>query len=319
MKTIRLLNADSLPSNHPFWNSTADCEIQFCLAHQKPDGTTTNGIMRYNIGQSSVTKTYMESNVKPQTIWDRSKYLNIWVVKFSTSQSILGYAQFPGGSGNTDGVVIAHTAFGYVGTATAPYNNGRTAVHEIGHWLNLYHIWGDNFCGDDLISDTKPAEDANYGCKTFPYNVNNACGAGANGEMFMNYMDYSDDNCLVMFTFGQKNRMKAALNGARASLFLNPNTCNYPVGVSSIDIAKNTIDLYPNPATDFLNISYKGDLLFNQYAVLDATGKIITKGEIKSLHSRETIQIPIQSLSKGFYILKLTEGENSISQKFFKQ
>ena len=130
--------------------------------------------------------------------------LNMWVCNLSNG--ILGYAQFPGGSSATDGVVIDDNAFGTTGTVTAPYNLGRTATHEVGHWLNLRHIWGDATCGSDLVSDTPNHNTANYGCPTYPHL--STC-TGTPVEMTMNYMDYTDDACMYMFTAGQKARAAA--------------------------------------------------------------------------------------------------------------
>ncbi|RAJ80050.1 putative lipoprotein YajG [Chitinophaga dinghuensis] len=129
--------------------------------------------------------------------------LNIWVVGAMTG-GVIGYAQFPGGAAATDGVVIAYDCFGTIGTATAPFNVGRTATHEIGHWLNLRHIWGDATCGDDLVADTPLHNAANFGCPAYPHL--STC-TGTPVEMTMNYMDYTDDACMAMFTKGQKARM----------------------------------------------------------------------------------------------------------------
>lgn len=140
--------------------------------------------------------------------------LNLWVCNLSGG--ILGYAQFPGGSSATDGVVIDDNAFGTTGTAAAPFNKGRTATHEIGHWMNLRHIWGDATCGSDLVGDTPTHNTANYGCPTYPHK--STC-TGTPTEMTMNYMDYTDDACMYMFSAGQKTRMLAvfATGGARNS------------------------------------------------------------------------------------------------------
>lgn len=140
--------------------------------------------------------------------------LNIWVCNLGGG--ILGYAQFPGGSSSTDGVVIDDNAFGTTGTVAAPYNKGRTATHEVGHWLNLRHIWGDATCGSDLVSDTPQHNTANYGCPTYPHY--STC-TGTPVEMTMNYMDYTDDACMYMFTQGQKTRAMAifAVGGPRYS------------------------------------------------------------------------------------------------------
>lgn len=140
--------------------------------------------------------------------------LNLWVC--TLSGGILGYAQFPGGSSATDGVVILNTGFGRTGTATAPYNKGRTATHEVGHWLNLRHIWGDATCGSDLVNDTPTHNTANYGC---PAAGHKSTCTGTPIEMTMNYMDYTDDACMYMFSAGQKARILAtfATGGPRNS------------------------------------------------------------------------------------------------------
>lgn len=140
--------------------------------------------------------------------------LNLWCC--TIGGGILGYAQFPGGSSATDGVVIDSKYFGISGTANYPYNLGRTATHEIGHWLNLRHIWGDATCGNDLVADTPSHNAANYGVPTYPHY--STC-SGTPVEMTMNYMDYTDDRGMYMFTLGQKARMDALFvaGGARVS------------------------------------------------------------------------------------------------------
>ena len=153
-------------------------------------------------------------------VWDSKRYLNIWVCNISGST--LGFAQFPGGPELTDGVVVDYKYFGSLGTATYPYHLGRTLTHEVGHWLNLRHIWGDSYCGNDFVDDTPTQASSNSGCPTFP---SLSCDNGPNGDMFMNYMDYCHDDCLVMFTSGQKNRMIAALNSSRSEL-LNNGLCD---------------------------------------------------------------------------------------------
>lgn len=140
--------------------------------------------------------------------------LNLW--SCTLSGGVLGYAQFPGGSSTTDGVVILNSAFGRTGTAAAPFNKGRTATHEVGHWLNLRHIWGDATCGSDLVSDTPTHNTANYGC---PAAGHKSTCSGTPIEMTMNYMDYTDDACMYMFSGGQKSRILAtfATGGPRNS------------------------------------------------------------------------------------------------------
>ena len=139
--------------------------------------------------------------------------LNLWVC--TIGGGILGYAQFPGGASSTDGVAIDSKYVGLSGTVNAPYNLGRTATHEVGHWMNLRHIWGDANCGSDLVSDTPTHNDANYGVPAYP--SYSTC-SGTPVEMTMNYMDYTDDNAMYMFSNGQKSRMSAIFvsGGARS-------------------------------------------------------------------------------------------------------
>ena len=143
--------------------------------------------------------------------------LNLWTCNLSNG--VLGYAQFPGGSSTTDGVVILYSAFG-VTTAGAPYNKGRTATHEVGHWLNLRHIWGDAQCGNDFVTDTPLHTGANYGC---PASGARSTCSGSPVMMTMNYMDYTDDLCMYMFSAGQKTRMNATfVAGGPRNSFAKP-------------------------------------------------------------------------------------------------
>ena len=139
--------------------------------------------------------------------------LNMW--SCNMGGGILGYAQFPGGSSATDGVVIDNNAFGRTGTVSGVYNLGRTATHEVGHWMNLRHIWGDASCGSDMVSDTPTHDTANYGVPAYPHY--STC-TGTPVEMTMNYMDYTDDRGMYMFSNGQKSRMAALFvsGGSRA-------------------------------------------------------------------------------------------------------
>lgn len=191
--------------------------IRFALATKDPKGKTTTDIVRTattrnSFGADDSVKTRSEGGTPG---WPAGRYLNLWVCNLGGG--LLGYAQFPGGPAKTDGVVIVHSAFGTSGTASAPFDLGRTATHEIGHWLNLRHIWGDeNDCsGTDHVSDTPNAQLPNYGSPTFPHL---SCDNGPNGDMFMNYMDYVDDAAMFMFTPGQITRMNATLAGPRSKI-----------------------------------------------------------------------------------------------------
>jgi hypothetical protein len=226
-KDFAKMNADA--ANTPSIFTASNTDIQFCMASVDPTGAATNGITRTATATTAFsTNDAMKNNsTGGKSAWDASKYLNIWVCDISGG--ILGYAQFPGGSAATDGVVIDYQYFGTIGTSTAPFNLGRTGTHEVGHWLNLRHIWGDATCGTDQVADTPTHNTANYGCPTYPHL--STC-TGAPVEMTMNYMDYTDDACMYMFSAGQTARMQAlfATGGAKASL-LSSNGCGIPVPV----------------------------------------------------------------------------------------
>ena len=230
-KDFTRLNADAANTPSVFQGVSANTDVQFCLAQRDPNGNATTGIVRV---ATSVTSFSSNNSVKytssgGSNAWPAGSYLNIWVCNLGSG--LLGYAQFPGGSAATDGVVVLYSSVGgpsSPGTAT-PYHLGRTATHEVGHWLNLRHIWGDSNCGSDLVSDTPTQQTANYGCPAFPHVT---CSNGPNGDMFMNYMDYTDDGCMNMFTTGQATRMTASINTSRATL-LTSLGCTPPTGGGS--------------------------------------------------------------------------------------
>lgn len=216
-KDYRATNPDKSKVPAVWKGLVTDVNVQFALATKDPKGKATSGITRTlttrtSFGSNDSVKSAATGGVNA---WPTNKYLNIWVC--TLGGGLLGYAQFPGGPAGTDGVVILNTAFGTTGTATAPFNLGRSATHEIGHWLNLRHIWGDTeHCeGTDFVADTPNAQQPNFGKPTFPHIT---CKNGPNGDMFVNYMDYVDDAAMVMFTSGQVARMSATLAGPRSTL-----------------------------------------------------------------------------------------------------
>ena len=225
---FRRLNADTTNTPAGFLPVAADCEIEFCLAQKDPNGNTTTGITRTQTSQTSFSTNddvkYTASG--GHDAWNSSEYLNIWVCDISGG--ILGYAQFPGGNPNEDGIVVDYQYFGNIGTASSPYDQGRTATHEVGHWLNLRHIWGDSNCGNDFCNDTPEHDGSNYGCPSYPH-TSSCSGNGSYGDMFQNYMDYTNDACMNIFTQDQKSRMLAAINTSRQGL-LTSNGCNTDYG-----------------------------------------------------------------------------------------
>ncbi|MGI9415323.1 MAG: zinc metalloprotease [Hyphomicrobiales bacterium] len=227
-RDFRLINEDRANIPEAFRELAEDTLIEFALAVRDPNGQQTTGITRtftslkkfpYDRNDRRATQK-LDGLIKHEEFgkppWPRDDYLNMWVCEIQGG--LLGYAQFPGGNPATDGVVINHTAFGSGGTARNPFNLGRTAVHEIGHWLNLLHIWGDDggLCSrSDNVHDTPNQANSNGGKPSFP---NISCNNAPDGDMFMNYMDYVDDDTMVMFTKGQVERMNAVLQGPRLLL-----------------------------------------------------------------------------------------------------
>ncbi|MEM7185103.1 MAG: M43 family zinc metalloprotease [Bacteroidota bacterium] len=213
---FRRLNADADNT----WSQAGDAQIEFCMATVDPNGLATNGITRKSTTQNDWY--YSQNNMKKSAQggidpWDTSQYLNMWTVPRilrDDGATILGYAQFPGGDASTDGVVMGYNYFGNTGQVSAPFDLGRTTTHEVGHFLNLRHIWGDGPCGaDDFVTDTPESDFQNFGC-----NIGHvSCGTV---DMVQNFMDYSDDSCMNLFTQGQIDRMRVTLlpGGVRASL-----------------------------------------------------------------------------------------------------
>ncbi|MCB9235974.1 MAG: T9SS type A sorting domain-containing protein [Bacteroidia bacterium] len=225
------LNPDTTNTPAGFKPAAANCDIEFCLAALDPNGGPTNGIDRIPMSGSPFGTNTIDNTIKPATVWDPTQYFNLWVVNMSGG--ILGYAQFPeaaglsgigtgNGSANTDGVVVTYYSVGRPpqNPFNGAYNGGRTATHEIGHWLGLRHIWGDGGCGvDDFCADTPTSDNSNFGCPTNHVACNSV-------DMVQNYMDYTDDNCMNIFTNDQKSRMDVVLaNSIRRQSLLTSTVC----------------------------------------------------------------------------------------------
>ena len=205
-KDFNALNSDFNQVPTTFSGVKANVGITFVL-----DAVYRKSTKKTSWGTRDAMKKSSQGGLNPTSPTTK---LNLWVC--TIGGGILGYAQFPGGASATDGVVIDSKYLGTTGTATAPFNKGRTATHEVGHWMNLRHIWGDTTCGSDLVSDTPTHNTANYGLPAFPHY--STC-TGTPIEMTMNYMDYTDDAGMYMFSNGQKSRMLAifASGGSRFS------------------------------------------------------------------------------------------------------
>jgi hypothetical protein len=269
---FRRLNPNRVNTPGGFLPIAADYGFEFRLACTDPNGFSTDGIIRKNTNRTSYTvefennsdlidegATGVKFGASGSEPWPTNRYLNIWVCCFSGGT--LGYGTFPADFAarpNFDGVVIHTTAMGRVGNVEAPFNGGRTATHEVGHWLDLRHIWGDANCGNDGVFDTPPQQTANRDCPNFPRQT--ACNNTVNGEMFMNYMDYTDDACMNVYTNGQRQRGRAmfAAGGPRFAFLdnyfrLEARTstlyCNGKVKLSNPNCFPVTWSVVTGPAT----------------------------------------------------------------------
>lgn len=302
---FRRKNGDTINTPEPFKNLAADTRIQFCLAKVDPQGKYTTGIIhKYTTESKFVADDAMKFSAQGgDDAWDASKYLNLWVCNLFGRT--LGYAVLPGSPAEKDGVVIQYDVFGTIGNLTVPFNKGRTATHEIGHWLGLKHLWGDSDCGDDGIADTPPQQGSSSGCPSFPQM--SSCSINAYGNMFMDYMDFTNDACMNMFTKGQATEMRSlfAKNGPRNS-FLTSIACdsaNAEGGPLPRDTSKLKITLYPNPFTSVVNISSNNDteVVGHRLQLFDASGKLYFT---KILQAKNTV-LNLGNLAAGIYILKI--------------
>lgn len=199
-----------------------DSKIRFRLAQRDPEGNFTTGITRHFTYRSQFAILDPDIYIPDSggvSAWPNSKYLNIWVCNLEFNA--LGFASFPGSSASNDGIVISYKSFGRIGPVNAPYDLGRTTTHEAGHWFSLQHIWGDEdgCSGTDNVDDTPNQEKSTFRCPRFPKTDN--CTVDFPGIMYMNYMDYTDDKCMMFFTQGQISKMREAAAAYRDSLFFS--------------------------------------------------------------------------------------------------
>ena len=337
----RKMNSDfsSWTTQTNFVNAAADCEINFCLANIDTNGTTLveQGIDRINRNTKGWNGPsyqgwiepggYIDNTLKVGSSWNPTKYLNIWVIEMN--DNVLGYAQFPvipsgtnpvtdmvgkGKADNTDGVVLDYRATGSIGAANAPFDKGRTATHEIGHWLGLWHINGDVGCGEDYCNDTPTQSSLSTTCPaTVGAVVSSGCTAvspNPPGRMYQNYMDYSDDKCLVMFTTDQKARMQAVMANCINRFSLTNSTVCTDVGVKE-NISNIEMNIYPNPTNEELVVDV--NLLVAQdfiISIVNTLGQTIK--EVKQIQSNGgKIKIDLSEKSTGVYFVTIKSKSGS--------
>jgi hypothetical protein len=325
-RDFRGANSDKKKAPEHFAPLAADCGIEFRLAKRDPAGRPTTGMVRKHTG---IQYFGLDDRVKTSSkggddAWDANQYLNIWVCNLAGG--VLGYSSTPGGPLDKDGVVISAYTFGTTGLVKHPFNMGRTATHEVGHWLNLRHIWGDTYCGDDKVEDTPPQRTSNKGC---PSGKKFTCGSDTKGDMYMNFMDLTDDACMFMFSNGQKERMRLlfekgeARNALLSSKGLDTVTISpYPGGdggtVTLPPAASAEIKLYPNPVTSNLSITVgePGRELTTKIDVIiyNHTGKPVLSGVMTG----PAKHFNIGHLQAGLYYIHIVDGNTKMVKKFMK-
>jgi PKD repeat protein len=288
-----------------------DVEIEFCLAQTDPQGNSMPepGIDRYNGGQASWTSMCsIDGTLKPATSWDPNNYFNMWTVNFGGT-GLLGYAQFPNSSGlpglntnngaaNTDGVVIGYNFFGSIDDGisglSSPYNLGRTASHEVGHCFGLRHIWGDGGCSqDDYCADTPASDQANYGCP----NVTHCSSV----DQVENYMDYSNDACMDMFTQNQKDRILTVMaNSPRRNTLPSSTVCG--AAAINANFTANTTVINAGQSVTFTDAS-------SSPATLNSWAWTFTGGTPASFNGQTPPSITYAT--QGTYTVSLTVGDNA--------
>lgn len=322
----RFLNADASLIPSVFQSLATDMSIEFCLAVRDPDGNPFSGIERIDGGQATWTMSDVETDLKPTTIWDPTKYLNIWTLQLGGANAgTLGYSSKPGQNPDTDGVVVQYKYFGTTGNVVSPFNKGRTATHEVGHFFGLDHLWGlgepnlSSCADDDGIADTPIQSKANYSCPSFP---SISCSNGPNGDMFMNYMDYVNDACMYMFTAGQKSRVDNVLSIARGDL-ANSTACTlYMLDAALVSVIYPSTTVCQNTFSPVILVRNSGSQTITSLLV----NMVIDQSTFRqqqwtgSLATGESVYIPINAVTladglheMNFYISNPNNGTDQLA------
>ncbi|MBK7870627.1 MAG: T9SS type A sorting domain-containing protein [Saprospiraceae bacterium] len=317
-RDFRAMNSE-IPTVPAIFKSTvADVEIEFCLASRDPQGNATNGITRTKTNISQIGTEFINAkraicftDLGGHDAWDTEKYLNIWVGK--SHPIFIGEAEFPGmAEPGEDGIRMDPAYFGTTGTVSEPFHLGRTLTHEIGHYLNLLHPWGislnDPDCSsDDEVSDT-PRQSSTFRGECPPH-PQVFCGTAS---MFMNFMNYTDDACLAMFSKGQKMRMLATLNGIRSGL-LSSIGCQPPVSAGEEPLWSKQIQVIENPVKSAIRL--ESNIIFNKeifIRLVNSQGQLLfTEKWINgSIWTKD-----VGTLPNGIYFLILQNSNTIFTKK----
>ncbi len=320
---IRILNEDfRRKTNTPGFNNNlvgTDMNIEFRLATKDPSGNPTNGITRHYSSESYTYDLDERKKLADIASWPTDCYLNIWVTNLSPG--LLGYAQFPddtnmdglddqNGYTSTDGILVGYQYFGEGGAVqSTTYNKGRTTTHEVGHWLGLLHIWGDSYCGNDYVSDTPTAEDSNEGsCSS----ITSTCAGRSTRNMIENYMDYSPDRCMNIFTVGQKQRVAQALTLSPRRIRLvecSQNIINPPQSETLL------VEVRTNSSKQYTFKTIFKDIQDIRIEIVDRLGRRLYLDEKQKQNSGTLYDINLEGYALGVYYVKISTNTETLVRK----
>ena len=308
-KDFRRLNSDTINTPSAFASVAADSEIEFCLATQDPSGNFTTGITRtYTDSLTFVAGPGSADNMKftatgGEDAWDTDQYLNIWIVNLSMAS---GFASSPMSHGMPkDGIVMNYTNI----------NNTHLMSHEIGHYLDLMHIYGmeGSMCeamdGGDMVSDTPDQYTSTFGCPTFPQT--DACTTVSPGIMFMNFMDQTSSTCQNFYTAGQVSRMRNTLNTLRAQLLTSVGCV--VVGISEEE-QEGDFSIFPNPVNDILTINSNSPI--QKIEIYNSIGQSVYPLNLEKFSFQ--IELDISNFMDGIYIIQVLSRDKNSMKKFVK-
>ena len=310
-------NSDSTNTPSVFKPYATSMGFEFKLATMDPQGRGTTGIVKkYTPSLYWMSDDKMKfSESYGDDGWDSKSYLNIWICNM---KDVMGYSTFPGMDPSKDGVVLSVEDILKTRGTTPKINDLRTVVHEVGHWVNLYHIWGESYCGDDKVDDTPKQGSYTPGC---PSGIRVTCGNGPTGDMYMNFMDFTDDVCMNMFTIGQRKRARTVFEagGPRNSIL-------YSKGLNVAMIESASLpdfypkwyyaQVYPNPAATSINVYFEYDerWIGKKIEILDMSGRVVLSKIIGS--KIETIDV--SRLTAGIYFIRAQKDGERVHTKFVK-
>ncbi|MEO9964864.1 MAG: zinc metalloprotease [Reichenbachiella sp.] len=305
---IHALNLDFRKKNQnasntvaDFSSLAADIKIEFELAEIDPMGASKDGITRTATEHVAFANNDLHaSNTGGADPWDSDQYLNIWVANLTTG--IIGYASSPTGDDNFEGIAIHYENFGTEGTAKAPYDLGRTLTHEVGHWLGLQHLWGDGGCSsDDDISDTPNQQQSSSSCST----SKSSCGSL---DMVQNFMDFSEDACMTLFTRGQAEAMRTSLTTHRPEIFSEKAILES----ASSDLKRSEIQCFYS--NGILKINLNDMLGEGELSIYDLSGGVRLHQQIKEV--KPEMEVVLGNHFRGMHVVRYKTSKGSFFAKF---